>query len=49
MSQADVDAWIEASVLTVAPVRRPAVPLPVRIPAEPANGRLVLSPDMGRH
>ena len=49
MSEADVDAWIEASVLTVAPVRRSAVPLPVRIPAEPANGRLVLSPDMGRH
>ena len=32
MHAADVDAWIEASVLPVQPVRRAATPLPLRLP-----------------
>ena len=48
MRETDVDAWIEASVLAVRPLRAPAARVPVRVPAEPVNGRLVLSPDMGR-
>jgi len=48
MREADVEAWIEASVCTVPPVRRATVPPPVRTPDELSLGRLVLSPDMGR-
>ena len=48
MHAADVDAWIAASVLP-APVRRAAMPSPRCVPSEPTSGRLVLSPDMGRH
>jgi hypothetical protein len=48
MREADVDTWIEASVLAVQPLRTPAVRVPVRALAEPVNGRLVLAPDMGR-
>ena len=49
MHAADVDAWIEASMLPALSVRRPATPTPLRVPAEPSSGRLVLTPDMGRH
>ena len=49
MHSADVEAWIEASVLPMPPVRRAATPSPFRVPAEPTSGRLLLSPDMGRH
>jgi excisionase family DNA binding protein len=43
--EADVERWIEASVLEVSmPAREIAVP----VPAAPALGRLVLAPDMGR-
>ena len=49
MHAADVDAWIAASMLPVPPVRRAETPSPFRVPAESTSGRLVLSPDMGRH
>ena len=48
MREADVEAWIEASVFTVAPVRPASVPAPLRTAADPSLGRLALSPDMGR-
>jgi excisionase family DNA binding protein len=49
MHAADVDAWIEASMLPAPPVQRPATQAPLRAPAEPSSGRLVLTPEMGRH
>jgi excisionase family DNA binding protein len=48
MREADVEAWIEASVLTIQQVRPPAVPAPRPAVGEPSSGRLVLAPDMGR-
>jgi excisionase family DNA binding protein len=40
MRAADVDAWIESSVVEIPPPRAPRV--------APAAGRLFLTPDMGR-
>jgi excisionase family DNA binding protein len=49
MHAADVDAWIEANVVPAPPIRRPATPAALRMPRESSSGRLVLTPDMGRH
>jgi excisionase family DNA binding protein len=49
MHAADVHAWIEANVVPAPPVRRHPTPAPFRVPPEPSSGRLVLTPEMGRH
>jgi excisionase family DNA binding protein len=49
MREADVEEWIERSVLAPPPARRaPDVPA-ARTSESGAIGRLVLTPDMGRH
>ena len=48
MRAADVDAWIEASVVTAPPVRRAATRLAAAAAARADVGRLELAPDMGR-
>ncbi len=49
MREADVEQWIETSVLAPPPARRvPDVPA-ARAPEPGTIGRLSLTPDMGRH
>ena len=47
--EVDVDAWIEESVVVVQPA--PAAPAPrlSDLAGAPDSGRLILTPDMGRH
>ena len=46
--EADAESWIEACVLEAAAPRRPAAAAVPRSEEPPPNGRLVLTPDMGR-
>jgi excisionase family DNA binding protein len=46
LREADVDAWLEQSI--VAPERSRPSPVPRLEPPAPANGRLTLTPGMGR-
>jgi hypothetical protein len=51
MSDADIDAWIQESVVTPqrrAPIRPPAA-RPLGMLEEPTFGRLELTAEMGRH
>jgi len=48
MREADVEEWIERSMLAVRPALQPVVPPPLPGPSDFSAGRLVLSPDMGR-
>ena len=46
--EADAERWIEACVLEAAASPRAAAPPVPRSEEPPPNGRLVLTPDMGR-